>query len=87
MTNGEATDSGGGVYSLGAVIFYMLVGKPPFRGKAAVDTIETFPEDRTTLQRLALVLWALQTAGLSVGWGLQFQSPLFLAAMIALAVM
>ncbi|MBO9467176.1 thioredoxin family protein [Tropicibacter sp. R15_0] len=32
---------------------------------------------------LALILWALQMAGLSVGWGLQFQSPLFLAVMIA----
>ena len=37
----------------------------------------------TFMWGLALVLWALQTAGLSVGWGLQFQSPLFLAAMIA----
>ena len=37
----------------------------------------------TFMWGLALVLWALQTAGLSVGWGLQFQSPLFLAVMIA----
>ncbi len=32
----------------------------------------------TFMWGLALILWALQTAGLSVGWGLQFQSPLFL---------
>jgi len=37
----------------------------------------------TFMWGLALVLWALQTAGVSVGWGLQFQSPLFLAVMIA----
>jgi suppressor for copper-sensitivity B len=37
----------------------------------------------TFMWGLALILWALQTAGLSVGWGLQFQSPLFLAVMIA----
>ena len=32
---------------------------------------------------LAVILWGLQAVGLSVGWGLQFQSPLFLAVIIA----
>lgn len=32
---------------------------------------------------LALILWGLKSVGLSVGWGLQFQSPLFLTVMIA----
>ena len=40
----------------------------------------------TFMWGLALILWALQTAGLSVGWGLQFQSPLFLAVMIAVLI-
>ncbi|WP_305969763.1 MULTISPECIES: protein-disulfide reductase DsbD family protein [Mameliella] len=31
---------------------------------------------------LALVLWGLQRLGMSVGWGLQFQSPLFISIMI-----
>ncbi|WP_238367859.1 protein-disulfide reductase DsbD family protein [Mesobacterium pallidum] len=31
---------------------------------------------------LALVLWGLQRLGMSVGWGLQFQNPLFISIMI-----
>ncbi|MDF0603403.1 protein-disulfide reductase DsbD family protein [Psychromarinibacter sp. C21-152] len=33
---------------------------------------------------LALILFLLQQAGVVVGWGLQFQNPLFLAAMVLL---
>lgn len=38
----------------------------------------------TFMWGLALILFLLQRAGVVVGWGLQFQNPLFLAAMVLL---
>lgn len=36
---------------------------------------------------LAAVTWGLQAMGHAVGWGLQFQSPVFLATMIVILVL
>jgi len=41
----------------------------------------------TSFVLLALILIALRAAGQSVGWGIQFQQPVFLAAMTAILVL
>ena len=37
---GEAADPRSDIYSVGAVMYEMLTGQPPFRGRALADTIE-----------------------------------------------